>query len=202
MYAEERPTLRPLPVEPFRYYQHGERTVHLDGCVEVEGAYYGVPPGRIGARVAVQWDERHVRILDPRTGQLLREHGRQERGRHRLDPADRPPRTPQTTQALLAKAATAGKNIGAVCEEIHRRDGEPGVRRVLGVFSLARKHGVVPVEDACGAALEMGVPTYRFVRRYLERRLMTHRALRQVDPLIRELTHYRDLIDRITKETP
>src|SRR5213594_4166242 len=29
MFAEERPALRPLPVEPFRYYQFGTRTVHL-----------------------------------------------------------------------------------------------------------------------------------------------------------------------------
>ena len=36
MFAEEKPSLIPLPVEPFRYYQYGERTVHLDGCVEVK----------------------------------------------------------------------------------------------------------------------------------------------------------------------
>ena len=35
MFADERPTLQPLPVAPFRYYQFGTRTVHLDGCVEV-----------------------------------------------------------------------------------------------------------------------------------------------------------------------
>jgi hypothetical protein len=34
MFAEERPALLSLPIEPFRYYQYGERTVHLDGCVE------------------------------------------------------------------------------------------------------------------------------------------------------------------------
>jgi len=34
MFAEEKPALLALPVEPFRYYQHGERTVHLDGCIE------------------------------------------------------------------------------------------------------------------------------------------------------------------------
>ena len=39
MFAEEKPALQPLPVEPFRYYQYGERSVHLDGCVEVEAAY-------------------------------------------------------------------------------------------------------------------------------------------------------------------
>jgi hypothetical protein len=44
MFAEERPALLPLPLEPFRYYQYGERTVHLDGCVEVEAAYYTAPP--------------------------------------------------------------------------------------------------------------------------------------------------------------
>ena len=39
-----------LPLEPFRYYQYGERTVHLDGCVEVEAAYYSAPPLWIGRR--------------------------------------------------------------------------------------------------------------------------------------------------------
>jgi transposase len=34
MFAEEQPALGPLPLEPFRYYRYGERTVHLDGCVE------------------------------------------------------------------------------------------------------------------------------------------------------------------------
>ena len=48
MFAEERPALGPLPLEPFRYYRFGERTVHLNGCVEVEGAYYGAPPGWLG----------------------------------------------------------------------------------------------------------------------------------------------------------
>jgi hypothetical protein len=53
MFAEERPALGPLPLEPFRYYRYGERTVHLDGCVEVEAAYYGAPPGWIGQRLQV-----------------------------------------------------------------------------------------------------------------------------------------------------
>ena len=51
-------------------------------------------------------------------------------------------------------------------------------------------------EPACAMALEMQVPTYQFVRRYLERQPTLPLSLKQVDPLIRELTHYRDLIDR------
>jgi transposase len=76
MFAEEKPTLQPLPLEPFRYYQYGERTVHLDGCIEVEAAYYSAPPRWIGRRVRVQWNLQWVRLLDPNTGQLLREHMR------------------------------------------------------------------------------------------------------------------------------
>jgi len=93
MFAEEKPFLQPLPLEPFRYYQYGERTVHLDGCVEVEAAYYGAPPGWIGRKVLVQWDGLFARLLDPRTGQLLREHLRQKRGAHRIRDEDRPRRT-------------------------------------------------------------------------------------------------------------
>jgi transposase len=198
MFAEEKPSLLPLPLEPFRYYQYGERVVHLDGCVEVEAAYYGLPPGWIGRRVLVQWDERHVRILDPSTRQLLREHLRQKRGWYRIKIQDYPRKMPLGTAQLLARAERAGTHIGLLCDSLFRQQGEPGIRRILGVLSLAKKYGKATVEDACAAALEIGVADYRFVRRYLERRPQL--TLRQVDPLIRELTEYRDFIHRKTQE--
>jgi transposase len=200
MFADEKPHLLPLPVEPFRYYQHGRRTVHLDGCVEVGRAYYrAVPPALIGEEVGVQWDERTVRILSAQTGQLLREHHPQVPGGYRIAEHEKR-RTPRTTEQLLARAGAAGHHAGAVAAAVHREHGEMGVRRVLGLLSLVRKHGPVIVDDACRVALEVGVPSYRFVRRYLEHRPQLHMTLRQVDPLIRELTHYRDFIRRRTGE--
>ena len=97
MFAEEKPALLPLPVEPFRYYEFGGRTVHPNGCVEVDGAYYGPPLGYLGQKLDVQWDGLHVRILDPKTGQLLREHYRQAPGKVRVLPQDKPKRTQPTT---------------------------------------------------------------------------------------------------------
>ena len=202
MFAEERPALGPLPVEPFRYYRFGDRTVHLNGCVEVEGAYYGAPPGWLGQRVQVQWNDLHVRLIAPKTGQLLREHLRTRRGWYQIHDEDRPARTPPSTVALLARATSAGPHIGTVCTQIQQHDGVPGVRRILGVLALAKKHGPAVVEDAAKAALEIGVPTYRFVRKYVERRPPAPLTLRQVDPLIRQLTLYRDLIDRKTGDLP
>ena len=201
MFAEERPALLALPLEPFRYYQYGERTVHLDGCVEVEAAYYGAPPGWIGRRVQVQWDARNVRLLDPRTGQLLREHLRHARGGHRIKDEDRPKQTPLSTQQLLGRADRAGAQIGALCRGMYQVNGEIAVRHILGVLSLAKKYSGATVDDACAAALEVGVCQYRFVRRYLERRPQMPLSLCQVDPLIRQLTLYRDFIQDRTKES-
>jgi transposase len=198
MFAEERPALGPLPIEPFRYYDYGERTVNLDNCIEVQASYYGAPPGWIGRKVQAQWNDLYVRLVVPATGELLREHVRAPRGYHRIQDRDRPARTPKTTLALLSTAQTAGPAIGHVCASIHHHDGEAGVRRILGVLALAKKHGAPAVDDAAKAALDLGVPTYRFIRRYLERRPPVPLTLRQVDPLIRQLTLYRDLIDRTT----
>jgi hypothetical protein len=203
MFAEEKPSLQALPLEPFRYYQYGQRTVHLDGCVEVEAAYYGAPPGWIGRQVDVQWDAMFVRLLDPRTGMLLREHLGQKRGGHRIRDADRPRRTAPHTHRLLARAHKAGASIGTLCDTIHHRQAEAGLRRIMGVLSLVKKYGCSAVDQACATALELGVSEYRFVRRYLERSPQAPLTLRQVDPLIRELTQYRDLIQqRINFEEP
>jgi transposase len=196
MFAEEKPHLQALPLEPFRYYQYGERTVHLDGCVEVEAAYYGAPPGWIGRKVNVQWDAMFVRLLDPRSGELLREHLSGKRGGHRIRDADRPRRTPPQLLQLLARAHKAGPNIGAVCDAIHARQGELGLRRIQGVLQLVKQYGSAASDDACAAALELRVAEYRFVRRYLERSPQAPLSLRQVDPLIRELSQYRDLIQQ------
>jgi hypothetical protein len=101
MFADERPHLRTLPLEPFRYYAFGERVVHLDGFVEVAAAYYAPPPGWIGRKVNVQWDEQQVRLLDPKTNALLREHRVADRGRMQVE--DRPSRTPPEVSAYCCE---------------------------------------------------------------------------------------------------
>ena len=77
---------------------------------------------------------------------------------------------------------------------MYRDEGVAAIRRIQGMLSLAKKYGAALADDACAAALESGVHSnpYRFVRRYLERRPQLT-LLRQVDPLIRQLTLYRDL---------
>ena len=155
-----------------------------------------MPPGWIGRQVLVQWDDLHVRVLDPKTSGLLREHLRTRRGHHRIAAEGRPTRTPIKLLALLDVARNAGPSIGAVCEHIHCTEGAAAPRRILEVLALARKHGPALTEDAAHFALEAGAPSYRFLRRYLERGKLPATALKQIDPLNRHLTDYRALIEQ------
>jgi transposase len=202
MFAEEKPALLPLPLEPFRYYQFGERTVHLDGCVEVDAAYYSTPPGWIGRVVKVQWDGFFVRLLDPKTGQLMREHLRQKRGQYRFQREDRSPRTPLRVHQLLWRTEQAGSYIGTFCRALHARQGPVAIRRIQGVLAMAKKFGAPAVDKACALALEMRLPEYSFVKHYLEHCPPAPLSLQQVDPLIRNLLEYRELIQQRTQEDP
>src|SRR5439155_9478072 len=87
-----------------------------------------------GTALLVQWDARTVRVLDLRTGALLREHERQHPGQYREHPDDRPRRTPPTTLELLARAAAVGPHVGELATSLHADDPLRAVRRIQGLL--------------------------------------------------------------------
>ena len=101
--------------------------------------------------------------------------------------------TPTKTLALLEVARKAGPSIGTVRAHLLETDGVLAPRSIFRILSLARKHGSALTEDAEHFALEAGAPSYRFLRRYLERVKAPAAALRQIDPIIHQLTDSRDL---------
>ena len=197
MFAEEKPFLTSLPVESFTYYEYGRRKVHLDGCVEVARAFYGAPPGWIGRELHAQWDEKFVRLVDPTTWELLREHLRSAPGKYRIREEDRSRKTPPGVPALLARAERLGKSVHIVAKAILEYDGPaPGIRRVQGTLGLAKKYGQGPLEKACAFAVQSGVTNYRFIKSYLEHAPSEPITLKQVHPLIRELSQYQQLLEQ------
>ena len=115
------------------------------------------PPGWIGRQVQVQWDALHVRILDPRNYQLLREHLRQFPGNYRINEEDRSNKTPLSAPCNCWPAPPRPAPTSASsAQAIHRNEAELGMRRILGVLSLAKRYGVAAVDDACAAALDLG----------------------------------------------
>jgi hypothetical protein len=71
--AVERPALLPLPEERFANFREAQRIVHRDGHVEVDKAYYSVPPEYLGHTVWARWDQRLVRVFNQRF-ELLATH--------------------------------------------------------------------------------------------------------------------------------
>ena len=135
-----------------------------------------------------------LRSINPKDGQLLREHLRQARGRRRIEEQDKPSQTPLGTLKLLSRATTVGKNIGELTRSLYEREGQVAVRRILGVLNYAKKYGAASCDEACELAMETG-GGYHFVRKYLERKPAAL-GLLQIDPIIRQLTLYRDLIEQ------
>jgi len=76
----ERAALLLLPADPFPTFREARRSVHRDGHVEVEHAYYSVPPEYLARRVWVRWDARMVRVFNDRMEQVA-VHARHEPGR-------------------------------------------------------------------------------------------------------------------------
>src|SRR5690606_38550536 len=133
------------------------------------GGYYHAPPGWITREMHVQWARLHVRLLDPKTGELLREHLAVLRGGRRVREEDRPKRTPKSTLYYLGEMARVGRNAGALAEGLRQRFGDEEVtRRLQGMRALVKKYGAAAVDDASAALLELGVYDYRALRRYLE----------------------------------
>ena len=164
MFAEEKPhSAAAAASSRFATTQYGERTVHLDGCVEVDGAYYSAPPGWIGRALHVQWDGCACALLDPTTGQLLREHLRAE---------PRPPPHPRRGSpdahaaddacSCSRRARRAGEHIGALCaSRSTATTARPACAASSACCSLAKKHGAPTVDDACadGARARRRRPT-------------------------------------------
>jgi len=81
----EKPALLPLPATRFPFFHEAQRSVHRDAHVEVDKAYYSVPPEYLGHRVWVRWDSRLVRIFNDRLEQIAL-HVKHEKGRFSTDP--------------------------------------------------------------------------------------------------------------------
>ena len=177
MFAEEQPALQPLPLEPFRYYRFGVRTVHLDGCVEVDAAYYSAPPGWIGHRVPCSGTTStsgcSIRPPGSCSGSMCARPvagtasttpiGRVARRRRRsrssvplITPAPRSAPCAITSTSMTARPGSAGSSASSPSHEARagrrRRRGQGGARSRRAHLSLYPPLSRAPAARAADAA--------------------------------------------------
>jgi transposase len=202
----ERPALLPLPPESFPSFREAHRTVHRDGHVEVERAYYSVPPEYLARRVWVRWDTRLVRIFNDRMEQL-EVHPRQEPGRFSTRPAhiasEKVSGIERGAAWQLARARRLGPHSARWAEGVVAARGVEAVRVLMGLLSLAGRHPVAAIERACGIASDYGSYRLRTVRALIDRGAPKQETLSFMSehPMIRPLSEYARFVhDAFQKE--
>ena len=194
----ERPALLPLPPMPFPSFQEAPRTVHRDAHVEVEKAYYSVPPEYLGRRVWVRWDGRLVRIFNLALEQIAL-HVRHEKGRFSTDPthiaSEKISGVERGADWLLARASLIGIHTARWGKAMLEARGIRGVRVLQGLLTLAGRHRSEAIEQACQSALTLNAFRLRALRDLLERDVQqAPLAFAEEHPLIRPMTEYGRLV--------
>jgi transposase len=194
LFAQEQSALLPLPPDLFPCFKEGRRTVHRDSYVEVDKAYYSVPPEYIGQRVWVRWDNREVRIFNPRWEQI-KLHGHLEPGRFDqvLGLGGGQGRLQQQLDYWQRRAEELGQPCGQWCRQVVEQKGPLGLRSIMGLIGLTHEHSFKSINEACASAASRGAWRLRDVKALLgqrQREVQTHLSLAQEHPLIRNLAEY------------
>ncbi len=193
----ERPKLLPLPSSLFPVFEEAPRSVHRDGYVEVQRAYYSVPPEYVGRQVWVRWESKLVRVFNQHREQIAL-HAYAEPGKFTTDPLHQ--HSPyrhvihRNLDYLLDRARLIGKHTGTWAEAMVQQRGPIGTRVLHGLLSLAGKHPVAALEAAAEKALHHGTWRLRDLRTLLERVGPSPQLdFLETHPLIRSLDAYEAL---------
>ena len=203
MFAEEKPALKPLPAERFRYFKQETRTVDDSGLAQVDRSYYATSAVPF-SEVTVRLYDRDVEILDS-VGKLLRRHPRSTRpGHFQMEESDRVFNPSRETLRLLGKVSKLGPHATQLAREIFARLGRPGQKAIYGMANLPRHYRQEAIEKACERVLSLSQPSYQALKRILEHTAAPPLAraaadlptLQQSGPQIRAIEEYSAFFER------
>ena len=203
----ERPALQVLPAERFPFFHEGQRSVHRDGHVEVDKAYYSVPPEYVTRMVWARWDARVVRIFNQRFEQIAL-HVKHEPGRFSTHgqhiAAEKINSVERGAAWLLSQIRRLGTHSTRWSEAVIAVRGIEGVRVLQGLLSLARRHPCAAIERACEVAAASGCYHLRTLRTLLQRHADQQEQFDFMSehPLIRDLADYGQFVHTSFQKEP
>lgn len=198
----ERSALQPLPFESFPYYHEGRRRVHRDAHVEVDKAYYSVPPEYLGREVWVRWDTRLVRVFNDSFEQIAL-HSKAEPGKFSTDRAhlcdQKISGVERGAQWLLDKTIRIGPCAHRWAKAMLDQRGIEGVRVLQGFVSLTRKYKPQQIERASRTALQANLFRLRPLRELIKRaEEQPEMEFAEAHEIIRPLSQYQQLLTVIS----
>jgi len=169
----ERPALKPLPAEPYRYAEWRRARVAPDYHIEIAGHYYSVPSRLIREVVEARITSTTIEIFH--RGTRVASHAFSAvRNRHTTIPEHMPSahrRHAEWTPArLIREAEKIGSATLALVEAIMRAKPHPeqGFRSCLGILRLAKEYGAARLEAACRRGNDIGARSYGSIASILQ----------------------------------
>jgi transposase len=207
LFATERPALQALPTERFPFFHEGQRAVHRDGHVEVDKAYYSVPPEYLSRTVWVRWDARVVRVFNQRFDQIAM-HVKHEPGRFSTQgqhiASEKISGVERGAAWLLARTRRLGAHSTRWSEAVIAVRGVEGVRVLQGLLSLAHRYPCAAIERACELADASGCYRLRTIRTLIQRHAAQQEQFDFMTehPLIRDLADYGQFVHTSFQKEP
>jgi transposase len=191
----DKKALQPLAKEPFAIFERGTRSVHPDGHVEVDGAFYPVPAHLLGEELEVRWDAHLVRVFHSETPVAV--HARVRPGEWARRPGEQHQEPTSSQRAYVARligtCARVGRPLAEWAEAAYVARGVRALRLIQGALHLVRKHPREAVLHAAKKALANRLFRYKDLRRLTEQAdsAPAQRNLLDVHEAIRPMSEYR-----------
>jgi transposase len=202
MFSQEQPLLRPLPETPFQVFKIGHRKVSItDSHIEVQGAYYPVPPQYMGKKVQVHYNSRWVKVFYRE--ELIQYLSTIEKGRFHPDRSCLPPNKdwPQRNYIdyLFRRCAMMGASVLEWAQLARHHRQERAYRSIQGVVALSTKYAFGIINAACRQSIDQQVFSYHLVKDLaeairLQRLVQKEIYFTQESPYIRPPKTYQDLL--------
>jgi hypothetical protein len=125
----------------FPVFEEAPRTVHRDGYIKLQRAYYSVPPEYVGRQAWARWEPRLLRVFNQRR-EVIAVHAMAEPGKFTTDPnhLHSPYRrvVQQSLDHLLDRARLIGPHTGSWAEGMVQQRGPIGARVLHGQLLVVR----------------------------------------------------------------
>jgi transposase len=171
MFKEEQPFLKPLPVNPFAFFKIGTRKVSgVDSHIEVQGAYYPIPPRYMGRQVKVHYNSIWVKVFYQ--DEMIQHLSAIEKGRFHPDrsclPTQKNWNQQKYIQYLMRRCSVIGPSVLMWAKMAEANRQERAYRSIQGILSLSKKYPYSTINTACQKSIEQNVFSYHIVKELAE----------------------------------
>lgn len=168
----DRPALRPLPVQPYRYVVIKPVKVNIDYHVQYEEHYYSVPHQYVGERMELHASDTLVEVYFRR--QLVASHPRKHTPGFTTNPAHMPRHHREHQQWSPERLKRWAGDIGSdthtwVSGQLEQRaHPEQAYRVCLGLLNLSKQYPATRLNAACRIANQAGLARLKQIKAILK----------------------------------